>query len=144
MRGTGMTSHFAYEDFHPNAEYDAKFWAHEFVFALLAHYRDGVELVLSREEVYDWHGAPITRDTLLRRIDAFWKAHATINDVQVEAITCQIDGDYATVELGTSWTDVQINPPDLIKIIGRAHLRMKRSDDGYWETIQARVPGWDA
>lgn len=65
-----------------------------------------------------------------------------IADVPIDALTCQIAGDYATVEVATTWTDVQSNPPDRVQIVGRSHLRLKRRGD-YWEVIQARVPGWD-
>lgn len=142
MRGTGMTTHFSYDEFHPNAEYNAKMWAEDFVLSLLHHHQEGAALILSEEELYDRKGAPTTRTALLHRIATFQKRHPTILDIHVKPLHCQLHGDYADVELATTWTSVQTNPSDQIKIVGRSHLRMKRAGD-YWETIQAKVAGWD-
>jgi hypothetical protein len=142
MRGTGMTTHFIYEEFHPNAEYDAKMWAKNFLSSLLHHHPEWVKTALSKDELYDRRGRPTTRTTFLQQVDTFLRRHPTIIDIQIDALTCQIDGDYAAVEVATTWTDVQSNPPDRVKIVGRSHLRLKRNDD-YWEVIQAQVPGWD-
>ena len=142
MRGTGMTTHFIYEEFYPNAEYDAKMWAGNFLRSLLHHHHDGLKTALHRDELYDRRGTPITRARFLQGVDTFLRRHPTIEEIRTEALRCQIDGDYATDEIATTWTDVQSNPPDRVKIVGRSHLRLKRNDD-YWEVIQAQVPGWD-
>lgn len=138
-----MTTHFIYEEFYPNAENDAKFWADEFVGALLHQQRDQVELALSRDELTDQRGNPITLAALLQQIDNFFRRYPTIIDIEVKALACQLDGDYAAVELATTWTAVRSNPPDLLKTIGRSHLRLKRSSDEYWEVVQVKIAGWE-
>jgi hypothetical protein len=117
-------------------------WAKNFLSSLLHHHPEWVKTALSKDELYDRRGRPTTRTTFLQQVDTFLRRHPTIIDIQIDALTCQIDGDYAAVEVATTWTDVQSNPPDRVKIVGRSHLRLKRNDD-YWEVIQAQVPGWD-
>lgn len=105
--------------------------------------RKGVELALHDEELYDRNGAPTTRGAGLRRVDAFFERYPTITDSTIEVLSCRLDGDYADVELATTWTTVQTQPSDLLKTVGRSYLRMKRTSNDYWEVIQARIAGWD-
>jgi hypothetical protein len=139
----GMTQHFIYEDFHPNAEYDAKMEARSFVSSLLHKHLEAVEVDLGDDELYDKYGTPTTRAAFLQQIGRFWRENPVIVNIKIEPISCQVEGDYASVELATQWTTVRANPVDQITMIGQTHIRLKRwPDDIYWSVIQANVAGW--
>ncbi|MEZ4861888.1 MAG: hypothetical protein R3C14_11285 [Caldilineaceae bacterium] len=144
VRIPGMTTNFIYEEFHPNDEHDAKIWANDFLLSLFDHHREGVEIALSRDELYDRRGAPITHAAMMRRVDAFFARHPQITDTKITPLTCKLEGEYAQVEVATTWTSVHTNPKEMIQFVGRSHFRLKRSSYGGWDIVQADIAGWDS
>ncbi|MCB0060960.1 MAG: hypothetical protein KDE19_02550, partial [Caldilineaceae bacterium] len=87
IRIPGMMTNFIYEEFHPNDEYDAKIWAQDFLFSLLGHHREGIEIALGRDELYTVGGAPIAHAAMMDKVDAFFARHPAIVDTQIDPIT---------------------------------------------------------
>ena len=144
VRIPGMTTNFIYEEFYPNDTYDAKIWAQDYLYSLLGHHREGVEVALHREELYTISGKPITVEEMMHKVDAFFARHPMIVDSHISPLTCNIDGDYAEVEVATTWTSIRVNPDDQLQYCGRSSIRLKRSPYDGWDVIQAKVPGWDS
>lgn len=143
-RVQGATQCFIYEDFHPNAEYNAKMEASDFVFSLLHRFWEAVKVDLSDDEIYDRHGVPTSKEVVLQQVRRFWRENPAIINIDVEPISCRVDGDYADVELATQWTSLRSDPFDQITITGRSLIRLKQwPNDIYWSVIQANVAGWD-
>jgi hypothetical protein len=140
----GSTHCFIYEEFYPNAEYDAKMEARGFVSSLLHQQLDLLEISLGNDELYDKYGNPISRTALFLQMQRFWRENPVIININVEPVSCEIEGDYAKVELVTRWTAVRTSPVDQITTTGRSFIRLKRwSDDIYWNVIQADLAGWN-
>lgn len=144
IRIPGMTTNFIYEEFHPNDEYDAKIWAQDFLFSLFGHHREGIEIALCREELYTAGGLPISHDDMMHKINAFFARHPSIVDTQIEPLTCTLEGDYADVDVATTWTSVRTDPDDQWQYCGRSSFRLKRSDYGGWDVVKAKVVGFDS
>ncbi|MCB0084278.1 MAG: hypothetical protein KDE47_25235 [Caldilineaceae bacterium] len=144
VRIPGMMTNFIYEEFYPNDEYDAKIWAQDFLFSLFDHHREGIEVAFCKDEIYTIAGAPISHAGMMGRVDAFFQRHPTIVDTKIKPLTSTIDGEYATVAIATTWTSVRTAPADQLQYIGCATFRLKRSDYGGWDVVQAKVPGWDS
>lgn len=144
VRIPGMTTNFIYEEFHPNDEYDAKIWAQDFLFSLLSHHREGVEIAFCRDELFTAGGLPATLPQMMGKVDAFFARHPTITDTEIKPLTCQLSGPYADVAVATTWTSVRSEPEDQLQYRGRSQFRLKRSAYGGWDVVQAKVVGFDS
>jgi len=144
IRIPGMTTNFIYEEFYPNDEYDAKIWAQDFLFSLFGHHREGIEIAFCRDELYTAGGLPISHDDMMLKIDAFFIRHPSIIDTQIEPLTCALDGDYAEVDVWTTWTSVRTDPEEQWQYCGRSSFRLKRSDYGGWDVVKAKIAGFDS
>ncbi len=144
VRIPGMMTNFIYEEFHPNDEYDAKIWAQDFLFSLFSHHREGVEVALCRDELYTAAGTPITYAAMMQKIDAFFARHPAIIDPKITPLTCTLEESYANVDVATTWTSMRIEPEDQLQYAGCSHFRLKRSDYGGWDVVQAKVVGFDS
>lgn len=144
VRIPGMMTNFIYEEFYPNDEYDAKIWAQDFLFSLFAHHREGIEVAFCKDELYTIAGTPISHSRMMGLVDAFFARHPTIVDTTIKPLTCTLDDEYATVDIATTWTSVRTEPADQIQFLGRSIFRLKRSDYGGWDVVQAKVAGWDS
>ncbi|MEZ4621031.1 MAG: hypothetical protein R2867_36785 [Caldilineaceae bacterium] len=65
-------------------------------------------------------------------------------DTQLTPLSCTVEGDYADVEVATTWTSVRSQPDDQLQYVGRSALRLKRSPYDGWDVVQAKVAGWDS
>ena len=144
VRIPGMTTNFIYEEFHPNDEYDAKIWAQDFLFSLLGHHREGVEVALCGNELYTAAGLPTSKATMMQKIDAFFARHPSITDTKIIPLACTLDDVYADVSVSTTWTSVRAHPDDQYQYTGCSQFRLKRSDYGGWDVVQAKVVGFDS
>lgn len=144
VRIPGMTANFIYEEFHPNDEYDAKIWAQDFLRSLFNRHRDEVQATFAPDEIYTLQGTPVDLATMMRRVDGFLARHRTITNVKLNALTCAIEGNYASVEVATTWTSIRTDPKDEYQYFGRARINLKRNRYDGWDVIQAIVPGWDS
>ncbi|MCB0126194.1 MAG: hypothetical protein KDE58_28245 [Caldilineaceae bacterium] len=144
IRIPGMMTNFIYEEFHPNDEYDAKIWAQDFLFSLFGHHREGIEIALCRDELYTAGGLAISHADMMCQIDAFFARHPSIIDTQIDPIACTLDGDYANVDVATTWTSVRTDPEEQFQYCGRSSFRLKRSDYGGWDVVKAKVAGFDS
>jgi len=139
VRVEGWVTHFIYEEFHPNDEYDVKFWAEDFMSSLLTHFDEG--MFFDEEDLRDSIGNRITDEEMKRRVAAFHARYPVIEKHNIEPITWEIREDTALVELAVSWQGKDHRGDD-IQMVGRAFLRLKRSKYGGWDVTQVRAPGW--
>lgn len=144
IRIPGMTSHFIYEEFHPNAEYDAKSAAEMFVRSLLSRNTEFIMTHFSKDELYDHQGKPLSREQMQEKTDAFFNTYIETEDWEVTPTMCQIEGDYAQVEANTSWRGLPASATHWVDFSGVAKVRLKRSPYEGWDVIQAMVPGWES
>jgi len=135
----GMQCHFIYEEFHPNDEQDAKMWAGEFLHAFFANDEEQLDVAVSGEELLNARGEPISLAEIHQLMAQFHARHRLISSFEAMPLTCQVEGDSATVELALSW---ESSPqPQTVATMGRATLHLKRSRYGGWDVTQAFLPG---
>ena len=144
IRIPGMTSHFIYEEFHPNAAYDAKSAAEMFVRSLLSRNTQFLMSHFSKEELYDFQGKPLSREQMQEKTEAFFNTYIETEDWEVMPSACQIEGDYAEVEAHASWKGLPASATHWVNFSGVARVRLKRSPYEGWDVIQATVPGWES
>lgn len=143
MSGTGMTTHFIYEEFHPNDAYDAKMWAGEFLYSLLRRDTDEAAIWIAKDGLQDRQGNPISRQTMLQLMDDFRSRYSAVTKVELEPVRCQVEGDVAEVEIATTYTGFKASPLKVTKTIGRSTLWLRRADVDSWSVTRMRVAGWD-
>ncbi|MEM7134176.1 MAG: hypothetical protein AAF702_48350 [Chloroflexota bacterium] len=144
MAGTGMTTHFIYEEFYPNDEYDVKMWGGEFLYTLLRRGMDEASIWVAKDELRDPKGNSVSRKALLRMFDRFRSRYSAVTNIEVEPIDCNVDGDHAVVKMATTYTGIKAMPTSMIKTIGHSTLWLKRDDVDSWSVTRARIAGWDA
>jgi hypothetical protein len=143
IRIPNMYSHFIYEEFHPNDEDDIKLWAGEFLDIFFKEGTTGFFIPIGDKELYDAEGRPISVDEFKKQIDDFHALYSVITEHEHEIININIDRNYATVEVETSWAGLNSQKQAMIRHQGRSMLRLKRSLDIGWDVIQAEVIGWN-
>src|SRR5688572_2581057 len=143
IRIPDMYSHFIYEDFHPNDEDDVELGAGEFLDTFLKEGMRGHFIPIGDKELYDADGKPISQTELKKQIDEFHVLYPAITEYNYEIHNLQIEGDYATVEVKTSWAGLNQREQAMMRQHGISVLRLKRSQDIGWDVIQAQAVGWN-
>jgi len=140
IRIPGMQSHFIYEEFHPNDKEDAQMWAKEFLNAFFTNDEEQLTVAVSNEELRDEQGEPITPAQMHQRMAQFHAGYAFISNFAAETLTCEVEGDRATVEMALSWESSSRNLTQIVATKGQAMLHLKRSQYGGWDVTQAILP----
>jgi hypothetical protein len=143
IRIPDMYSHFIYEEFHPNDEDDVELWTGEFLDTFFKEGTEGFFIPIGDKELYDAEGNLISQKEFKEQIDKFHALYPAITEFNYEIIRLNIEGDYATVEVQTSWAGLHKNEQAILRYEGISTLRLKRSLDIGWDVIQANVVGWD-
>lgn len=166
-----MDSHFTYEEYHPNDEYDVSWLSEDIVRTLLyctslesreyLNRRDDDEICIlpqieqnlederryyahcfSKDELYDLQGKPITPEKWQAQLEGFWQRNPTVRKINAETIQATVEGDYAKATVATYWQTTQTNSTQPIAISGVSTVRFKRSQHGGWDVIQLNLCGW--
>jgi hypothetical protein len=143
IRIPDMYCHFIYEEFHPNDEDDIELWTGEF---LDTFFKDGTGeffIPINEKELFDAEGHSITVEEFKHQIDEFHNLYFPVTEYKYEIRNMEIDGDYATVEVDTSWAGLNKARQAMMRYSGISHLKLKRSLDIGWDVIQAKVVGWN-
>ena len=144
IRIPDMYSHFIYEEFHPNDEDDVELWTGEFLDIFFKEGTGGLFIPIGDKELYNADGKPITQKEFKKEIDEFHALYPAITDYNYEIHSLDIEGDYATVEVETSWAGLNQLEQAMVRHHGISTLRLKRSLDIGWDVIQAIVVGWNS
>jgi len=143
IRIPDMYSHFIYEEFHPNDEDDIELWTEEFLDTFFKEGTTGSFIPIGDKELYDADGRSITVEEFKRQIDEFHVLYSPVTEYNFEITSLDIKGDYATVEVETSWAGLNKRKQAMLRHEGVSTLRLKRSLDIGWDVIQAKVVGWN-
>lgn len=143
MAGTGMTTHFIYEEFHPNDAYDAKMWAGEFLYSLLRRDMDEAVIWVAKNELQDPKGDPISREQMVTLLERFHDRYSAVTSVMIDPIDCTVEGDRAIVRMATTYTGIKASSRVIDKIIGHSTLWLRRDVEDTWSVTRARIAGWD-
>lgn len=143
IRIPDMFSHFIYEEFHPNDEDDVELWTGEFLDTFFKEGTEGLFIPIGDNELYDAAGNLISQKEFKKQIDEFHASYPGIAEYKHEIRSLQIEGDYATVEVDTSWLGLNQREQAMVRHRGISTLRLKRSLDIGWDVIQARIIGWN-
>jgi len=143
IRISDMYSHFIYEEFHPNDEDDIELWTGEFLDTFFKEGTEGFFIPIGDKELYDADGQPISQPEFKKQIDDFHALYPAITEYEYKIVSLSIEGDYATVEVDTSWAGLNQLEQAMVRHQGISTLRLKRSLDIGWDVIQARVVGWN-
>jgi hypothetical protein len=103
IRIPDMYSHFIYEEFHPNDKDDVELWTGEFLDSFFTEGTEGLFIPIGDKELYDTDGNPISQNEFRKKIDEFHALDPVITECNYEIHSLHIAGDYAIVEVETSW-----------------------------------------
>jgi hypothetical protein len=146
IRIPGMTSHFIYEEFHPNDEDDITESIDEFLYALFKEELKDRESMfyhsVSQENMHDANGKPLRLEEFKELVSNFYEAYPVIMEHSVEVNHIVIDGDSATAEANISWRGIPQNEKTVVRHEGVSEFKLTRSIYGGWDIIQANIPGW--
>ena len=143
IRIPDMYSHFIYEEFHPNDEDDVELWTGEFLDTFFKEGTEGLFIPIGDKELYDGDGNAISQEEFKKQIDEFHALYPVITEYKYEIHRLQVEDDYATVEVETSWVGLNQREQAMVRQHGMSTLRLKRSLDIGWDVIQAKVVGWN-
>ncbi len=143
IRIRGMRTHFCYEDFHPNAEYDSKASADEFLWDLFERREEYSVRRFAEDEVYDSQGQRITREQMAGLIRSLYARYAVFSHHAFECIACTVEGDYATLIFAGTWNGLCSGSMESVAHRGHSTLKMKKSPYGGYDVIQADIVGWE-
>lgn len=142
----GMTSHFIYEEFHPNDEDDATQAVEEFCFALFEQeFKDWNSMyyhTLSHENLLDAQGNAIDLEQFKKLVAGFYEENPVILDHSVKVAKVTINGDRAAAEALTIWRVIPKNESAVIRKEGLSKFKLERCVYGGWDIFQANVAGW--
>ena len=152
IRVPGMFSCFIYEDFYPNDKEDAKQFAEEFLYDLFTRDTEteieGHKITknmfftsLSEDELRNSTGKAISRTKYDENIDKFHARYSIIMAFSLDATDSEINGDYATASINTTWEALDTNTAQIVNHTGISTFRLKRSPYGGWDVIQANIIG---
>lgn len=139
----GMVTHFVYEEFHPNDREDAKMWAEEFLSAFFSNEEEMLMVALGEEELYSADGEAISLAQFKQEIEYFYSRFSVIMAYSFESLSAKVDGDYATVEVDTTLEALDTELGQISIHSGLSRIRLKRSEYGGWDVIQAKIAGLD-
>lgn len=142
MKIDGMRHCFIYEEFHPNDEYDAKRAAEDFVQDLFERHEEFLVTNLSKDEMYDPQGHRITQEAAIDLIRSFYRRFAAFTSHKFECIGCTLEGDYVNASLQGEWLGLVAESMVPVSHKGVCELRMKKSEFGGYDVIQALIPGF--
>jgi hypothetical protein len=140
VRVHGMDCHFIYEEFHPDAEYDAKLVAEWFLHRLFNH-SEYVMHEIAEDGLLDAVGAPTDRATVESLIGDFRHAVAVIIESSVEIVDCAVNGERAWVRAKTGWRGYERESMNELSASGDALVALTRGQFEEWEIVQFAVPG---
>jgi hypothetical protein len=138
-----MYSHFTYEDFHPNDEADVKQWAEEFLHAFFEYDDEMLTLALGKEGLKDLQGRAISLEEFKAMVNEFQIKYIAIMAFSVQAEGAKVDGDYAVVNVTTSWQGLKNDGKTIVRKTGSSKIYLQRSPYSGWDVIQAEIPGWN-
>jgi len=141
IRIEGMQHCFIYEEFHPNAEYDAKMFAENFLWNLFERREQEATRDFAKDEACDPSGKPVTMDEIGSIIRSFCGGFALFTRFTFECTGCAVEGDYATVKYKTEWTGLRSGSMESIAHNGESVMRMRKNPNGGFDVIQANIPG---
>ena len=138
-----MYSHFTYEDFHPNDEADVKQWAEEFLHAFFEYDDEMLTLALGKEGLKDLQDRAISLEEFKAMVNEFQIKYIAIMAFSVQAEGAKVDGDYAVVNVTTSWQGLKNDGKTIVRKTGSSKIYLQRSPYSGWDVIQAEIPGWN-
>lgn len=143
IRIPDLYSHFVYEEFHPNDEDDINLWSSEFLDTFFKEGTEAFFIPIGNHELYDADGHRISEEEFKKQISDFHILYPAITEFNYEISSLNIEGDYATVEVKTSWAGLNKHEQTILRHRGTSILRLKRSLDIGWDVIQAKIAGWN-
>ena len=143
VRIEGWNSHFIYEDFHPNDEYDAKSMAEDFLWDLFERNEEEVLNNFSEVEICDPTGRPIGRDAMRDIIRSFYATYAVFTAHEFQCDGYKLEGQYSTVTGHVCWAGLRGPSMEAASHEGRGTFKMKESPHGGFDIVQAIIPGFD-
>ncbi len=142
----GMTSHFIYEEFHPNDEDDITEAIEEFLFTLFnGDFKEPQGMhdhILSEENMHDSHGLPIALAEFKGLLRDFYEAYPLLAGYEFEIKNIQVNEDQAVAETKIKWQGRPKSEKVVMEKEGFSAFRLARSIYGGWDMTQADLPGW--
>jgi hypothetical protein len=143
MRGTGFTTHFTYEEFHPNAEYDINHLTEDFVTGLCSiDFYDYIKYKMNHEVDYN-NGTIISQDEMIEKIRPFGEAFEKpkINKWEVKKLLINEDKTEAEFDVFVKYTVKSRDTGTKTVFSGLAGFVLVKDDMDYWGIRKFNIPG---
>jgi hypothetical protein len=143
MSGTGFTTHFTYEEFHPNAEYDINHLTDNFVTGLCSiDFYDHIKYHLN-EEVDYINDTKISRDETIEKIRPFGEAFEKpkINKWEVKKLLINDEKTEAEFDVFVKYTVKSRDNGTKTVFSGLASFILVKDDMDYWGIRKFSIPG---
>jgi hypothetical protein len=141
IRVEGLTSHYIYEEYHPNEEFAAKCTGEGFVETLFRRDERFLPLCLSHESITVDSGIPKPREEALDLIWAFYRRYPLFTGNTIGVIETRLEGDAATVRLNITWSGLEAPEMKPAAFQGEGIICLKRREPGCYEVIGFTIPG---
>jgi hypothetical protein len=138
MNVPGMVTHFTYEEYHPNHEYDIKEQAADFLNSLInKRWKDIFETVLA--ESVEYNGIKYAKDLFVNIIETFQEAEGKMKLANWEPKRCSFDLEKETAQLEGK---IKYKVAATKKIYeGNANFGLKL-EYGFWSINKVVLPGF--
>jgi hypothetical protein len=143
MRGTGFTTHFTYEEFHPNAEYDINHLTDDFVTGLCSiDFYDHIKYHLNDEVDYN-NGTRLSRYEMIEKIRPFGEAFEKpeINKWEVKKLLINDEKTEAEFDVFVKYTVKSRDNGTKTVFSGLASFLLVKDDMDYWGIKMFCIPG---
>ena len=143
LSGTGFTTHFIYEEFHPNAEHDITHLVEDFLrdFCSVDYY-DHIIYNLDKQ-VYDSKGNLIPREEMLERIRPFGESFEKpkIKEWEVKKLLINEDKTEAEFDVFVKYNVKSRDTRAKTIFSGLASFMLIKDDMDYWGIRKFSIPG---
>ena len=143
MSGTGFTTYFIYEEFHPNAAYDINQLTEDFITGLsnIGIY-EHIRYYLNNQ-VYDKNGVLISRDEMVEKIKPFGEAFEKpkIKQWEIKKLLINEDKTEAEFDVSVKYTVKSRDTGKNTVFRGIASFELVKDDMDYWGIRKFCIPG---
>jgi hypothetical protein len=148
MRVHGMTSHFTYEEFHPNAELDIE-QAIDYFFSMSMGKAENIGgegydlLYIDTDNYKNAEGEPIPKQQVVKNINTFLDAFDTFEIITNETKTINLNNEKtdAKVDFHIFFKGIFTNSSDILDYEGDGCFKLKPSEYGGWSIYHINLPG---
>ena len=142
MRVLGMTSHFTYEEFHPNHDYDIREHTADFVKKIFRkQWNEEYDGIILSHKV-SFSGTAYDRKGISTIVSTFQEAHSSLRLHKFSVNEVYIEPDYLKAGVLAELSAIgKMQGGEKIRYIGSCSFKLEREYD-YWQISEFSLPGF--